>query len=88
MPKFNNIPNKHIVHEGKDYWISRSVACTCIVALDADCVGRPELTKYLLGFRGPSMTDFPFHWNIICGYLDWGELGRVCKARTLGRSWH
>ena len=61
----NNFP---VQHEGKTYWISRSVAVACFVFTtinDKICV--------LANQRGEGSADFHGYWNAPCGYLDFGE---------------
>lgn len=61
----NNFP---IQHEGKTYWISRSVAVTCFVFAPVNgewCV--------LANQRGLDTPDFQGYWNCPCGYLDFDE---------------
>lgn len=61
----NNFP---VQHEGKTYWVSRSVAVACFVFTtinDKICV--------LANQRGEGSADFHGYWNAPCGYLDFGE---------------
>lgn len=61
----NNFP---VQHEGKTYWISRSVAVTCFVFAPVNgewCV--------LANQRGLDTPDFQGYWNCPCGYLDFDE---------------
>lgn len=61
----NNFP---IQHEGKTYWVSRSVAVTCFVFAPVNgewCV--------LANKRGINTPDFQGYWNCPCGYLDFDE---------------
>ena len=64
----NNFP---VQHEGKTYWVSRSVAVACFVFTtikDKICV--------LANQRGEGSADFHGYWNAPCGYLDFGEILR------------
>jgi 8-oxo-dGTP pyrophosphatase MutT (NUDIX family) len=68
MPKFNNVPNKCHIVDGKELWVSRSVATvTVIIAF----VGDHEYV--LLGKRGTGCPDENGKWNCPCGYLDHNE---------------
>lgn len=61
----NNFP---ITHDGKTYWISRSMAVSCfiITSLGGEwCI--------LANKRGKNAPDFQGHWNCPCGYLDYNE---------------
>lgn len=75
---FNNTPNRCITSEGKEYWISRSVATAGVV-----------ITKHkgeyyiLLGKRGEGAADFQGYWNLLCGYLDYDESGYECFVREV-----
>ena len=60
--------NFSIEHEGKIYWISRSMAVVCFVFAYIDgrwCV--------LANQRGEGTPDFQGYWNAPCGYLDYNE---------------
>ena len=71
----NNFP---VQHEGKTYWISRSVAVTCFVFAPVDgewCV--------LANLRGPNTPDFQGYWNCPCGYLDFNETTAQAAMREV-----
>lgn len=60
--------NFPIIKDGKEYWISRSVAVVCFVFAYVDnelCV--------LANKRGSGTPDYQGYWNCPCGYLDWDE---------------
>lgn len=60
--------NFSIEHEGKIYWVSRSMAVVCFVFAYIDgrwCV--------LANQRGEGTPDFQGYWNAPCGYLDYNE---------------
>lgn len=61
----NNFP---VQHEGKTYWVSRSVAVACFVVTMID--GKPHI---LANQRGKGAADFQGYWNAPCGYLDFNE---------------
>ena len=71
----NNFP---VQHEGKTYWISRSVAVTCFVFAPFNgewCV--------LANKRGPNTPDFQGYWNCPCGYLDFDETTAQAAMREV-----
>ena len=71
----NNFP---VQHEGKTYWVSRSVAVTCFVFAPIDgewCV--------LANLRGPNTPDFQGYWNCPCGYLDYDETTEEAAVREV-----
>ena len=71
----NNFP---VQHEGKTYWISRSVAVTCFVFAPFNgewCV--------LANKRGPNTPDFQGYWNCPCGYLDFNETTTQAAMREV-----
>ena len=64
---FNNVQNVEIFHDGRTYWISRSVAVVGIhiaVTKDGD---------YILVEKRSKNMDQPNKWSLPCGYLDWNE---------------
>lgn len=61
----NNFP---VQHEGKTYWVSRSVAVACFVFTLLD--GKISV---LANQRGEGAADFHGYWNVPCGYLDFDE---------------
>jgi 8-oxo-dGTP pyrophosphatase MutT (NUDIX family) len=61
--------NKRIVHEGTEYWISRSMAVAAFIWSTNE---RGE--KYVLATkRGKGAADNHGKWCCPCGYLDYGE---------------
>lgn len=61
----NNFP---VQHEGKTYWVSRSVAVACFVVTIIN--NKPHI---LANQRGNGAADFQGYWNAPCGYLDFNE---------------
>lgn len=61
----NNFP---ITHDGKTYWISRSMAVSCFVLTAFD-----NEWFILANKRGENAPDFKGLWNCPCGYLDFNE---------------
>ena len=61
----NNFP---VVKDGKEYWISRSVAVVGFVFKIIN-----DDIHILANKRGPGTPDFQGCWNCPCGYLDWNE---------------
>ena len=61
--------NFKIEHEGKEYWISRSLSVMgVIIAVEENAVPRVLAVK-----RGKGCPDFVGYWNCPCGYLDYDE---------------
>ena len=72
-------PNFQIKGEdGKNYWISRSVAVVVIPLFE--CEG---LTYVPLGKRSKELNLYPEHWGIPCGFLDWGESAYEAAEREV-----
>lgn len=83
--KFNNIQNKCIVQDGKEYWISRSVTVTGIVIVYiTDSRSLSYNNAYvLIAKRGTGAADYNGFWNLPCGYLDWNETGIEACEREI-----
>jgi ADP-ribose pyrophosphatase YjhB (NUDIX family) len=64
--------------DGKQYWISRSIAVVAIPMFHCD-----GLTYIPLGKRSPSMNLYPNFWGIPCGFLDWGESASEAVEREV-----
>lgn len=60
--------NFPIIHEGKEIWISRSVAVTAFVI----SLHKGEWYT-LINKRGEGTPDFQGYYNFPCGYLDYDE---------------
>lgn len=75
--KFNNVQNKCIKHEGKDYWISRSCAVVGIITTYVTNVRKTNSEfgnkVVLVVKRGSGSTDYPGKYCLPCGYMDWNE---------------
>lgn len=67
-PLFDNTPNKCIKADGKDYWMSRSIAVVGLVLAYVN--GKPYV---LVAQRGKGAADNHGKWNVPCGYLDYDE---------------
>jgi 8-oxo-dGTP pyrophosphatase MutT (NUDIX family) len=78
MKKFNNTPNEHILVNGREIWLSRSVAVNCVVMLKNN--GKLYV---LIGKRGKGVPDSKGKWNLISGYLDNDENGVNCCIREV-----
>lgn len=67
--KFNNKKNECVTTtDGKQIWVSRSVAVTLTAIINGGngpCV--------LISKRGPDCPDNIGKWCLPCGYLDWNE---------------
>ena len=66
--KFKNVENEHLVVDGRDIWLSRSVAVVATVCV----LFRGDL-YILINKRGKGTPDFQGYWNLPCGYLDYNE---------------
>lgn len=69
----NNFP---VQHEGKTYWVSRSVAVACFVFTWLN--GKLSV---LANQRGEGAADFHGYWNVPCGYLDFNETTAEAAVR-------
>lgn len=77
--KFSNVPNKLVKSEdGKEYWISRSVAVVSIV--NVLCKG---INYYLINKRGKGTPDCQGMWNLPAGYLDYNETAYHAAMREV-----
>lgn len=79
--KFNNRENEKITSsDGREFWISRSVAvCATIIGIRKIDT---EEAFVLVEQRGPDL-DFPGKWCLPCGYLDWDESGPEAIRREI-----
>jgi len=73
--KFNNRENKLINYEGKDIWLSRSVA---VVGIH---LAKSNGETYVLIEKRSNKMDCPEKWSAVCGYLDWDESGYEAVVR-------
>lgn len=71
--------NFSTIIDGKEYWISRSVAVLAIVLCKIH--GKWHV---LANQRGKGTPDFHGYWNMPCGYLDYGE---TCKQAAVREVW-
>ncbi len=63
---------------GKEYWISRSVAVACFIFKEKD--GK---LYALIEKRGKGAADFQNHWCCVCGYVDYDEtVEETCQRET------
>jgi 8-oxo-dGTP diphosphatase len=60
--------NFPVIKDGKEYWVSRSVAVVGIVF----CKINGEI-HVLANRRGRGAADFQGLWNVPCGYVDYDE---------------
>jgi 8-oxo-dGTP pyrophosphatase MutT (NUDIX family) len=65
--KFNNRENISIKYDGKEYWISRSVAVVGVV------IAITNFGTYVLVTQRSKKMDHPHKLCVPCGYLDWNE---------------
>lgn len=64
--------------DGKQYWISRSIAIVAIPLFYCD-----GLIYIPIGKRSHEMNLFPNFWGIPCGFLDWGESASEAVEREV-----
>ena len=76
--KFNNKKNDCVTTtEGKEIWVSRSVAVTLIATIFLN--GKENFV--LISQRGEDVPDFKGYWCLPCGYLDHCETGAQAVKR-------
>lgn len=76
--KFNNRQNECVTTtDGREIWVSRSVAVTLTGVLTIRGGG----TFVLVSKRGEDVPDFSGYWCLPCGYMDWDESGPEAVAR-------
>lgn len=73
--EFHNTENKCIVQDGKEYWISRSVA---VVGTIIAKVGDEFM---VLSEKRSMKMDMPGYQSLVCGYMDWDENGYEAVRR-------
>ncbi len=76
-PIFNNEPNQLIQQDGRDHWISRSVAVVGVM-----CIIKNRKPYFLAEKRSKNM-DSSGLWCVPCGYMDWKEDGIECLTREI-----
>lgn len=77
--QFNNRKNECIhTDDGRQLWLSRSVAVAVSVLLVQD-----EQPYILVNQRGPGVPDFQGFWNLPCGYLDYDETTQEAGIREV-----
>lgn len=62
--------------DGKEFWISRSIAVACFIYKIEGGNGYVLVNK-----RGKGTPDYQGYYNCICGYLDYGETLKEACAR-------
>lgn len=69
MKKFGNRENESVIlNDGREVWLSRSVAVVAIVTIVHN-----GITYVLMGKRGPGCPNEIGKWVMPCGYLDYDE---------------
>ena len=77
--KFKNRTNECVTTvDGREIWVSRSVAVTVCIVLE--CAGQPYV---LVNQRGSGAPDFAGYWNLPCGYLDYDETTAEAAMREV-----
>jgi ADP-ribose pyrophosphatase YjhB (NUDIX family) len=64
--------------DGKNYWISRSIAVVGIPLFYCN-----NLIYVPMGKRSENMNLYPNFWGIPCGFLDWGESAAEAIEREI-----
>jgi len=77
--EFKNRRNECVTTtDGREIWVSRSVAVVvCIVLV---CDAQPYI---LVNQRGPGVPDCQGYWNLPCGYLDYNETTSEAAVREV-----
>jgi 8-oxo-dGTP pyrophosphatase MutT (NUDIX family) len=78
MKKFNNVPNKVHLVNGRQVWESRSVAVNCVVVINTK--NEPYV---LISQRGKGAPDSVGLFNVPSGYLDYNESGTEAVYREV-----
>ena len=68
MPKFTSTPNRCVVVDGEEIWISRSITVLAILVVIQDGSAYVPLNK-----RGPDLPSEVGKWCLAGGYLDYDE---------------
>lgn len=69
--------NFPFIHNGREYWYSRSVVCSSYVY--AKCKG----VWFVLAAKRSELSTSPLHWNVPGGFLDHDENAEVCATREI-----
>jgi 8-oxo-dGTP pyrophosphatase MutT (NUDIX family) len=78
IKRFTNRENECLNVDGREIWISRSVAVVTTVLILFE-----NKIWVLLGQRGPASPNCIGKWNLPCGYLDWDENGTEAAKREV-----
>ncbi len=68
MAKFTSTPNRCVIVDGKELWISRSITVLAILVVVCDGNAYVPLNK-----RGPDLPSEVGKWCLAGGYLDYDE---------------
>ena len=68
MSKFSSTPNRCVIVDGKEIWVSRSVTVLAILVVICDGQAYVPLNK-----RGPDLPSEVGKWCLAGGYLDYDE---------------
>ena len=80
MKTFKNRHNTCIKQDGKEYWISRSVAVIGTIFMKNT---KDNELYVLLSKRGEGTPDCKGYWNLACGYMDFDENGTDAVRREV-----
>lgn len=75
-PNIKDGGNFGIKRNGKEYWVSRSNT----ISLYVFCKDESGEWNILCSQRGPK-SKFPGKWNVVCGFLDYGESLEECAVK-------
>jgi len=77
--EFKNRRNECVTTtDGREIWVSRSVAVVVCIVLE--CEGQPYI---LVNQRGTGVPDCQGYWNLPCGYLDYDETTTEAAVREV-----
>ena len=68
MGKFTSTPNRCVIVDGEEIWVSRSVTVLAILVVVCDGSAYVPLNK-----RGPDLPSEVGKWCLAGGYLDYDE---------------
>ena len=66
--------------EGREFWISRSVAVVPVVIINSI---KENNTYVIANKRGKGVPNEAGKWNVPCGYLDWDETVEEAAEREI-----
>jgi len=76
---FKNMNNFPVIVDGREYWISRSIATVGFVF----SVNEKQEPIVLITKRGKGTPNYQGYWCCPCGYLDYNETVKECCIREI-----